>query len=130
MVALPWSAGLYKPADGTELHVLTSNLPLNRFRDVPRFLMWTMRIRTQLKTAEGCAGYTLDAQPFVKTFWTLSAWSDKQAMEKFVHSGVHARMLEDMKGRLGDPHFADSTATPADLPLSWADAHARIKRIS
>ncbi|MEC3953815.1 hypothetical protein VMT65_12315 [Nocardia sp. CDC153] len=57
-------------------------LPLNRFRDVPRFLLWTRRIRTQLKTAEGCAGYTLDAQPFVKTFWTLSAWSHAHARIK------------------------------------------------
>lgn len=127
MPALPWSAGVYKPADGHQLHVMTTNLPLTRFRDVPRFLRWTIRIRTQLKSAPGCVGFTMDAKPFTKTFWTLSAWSDEQAMERFVRSGAHAEMLKDMAGRLGNPHFADSTATSADIPLSWADARARIK---
>ncbi|MFE3187744.1 hypothetical protein ACFXHA_01970 [Nocardia sp. NPDC059240] len=130
MPALPWSAGLYQPPDGTQLHVLTTNLPLTRYRDILRFLRWTIKIRTQLKSTPGCAGYTMDAQPFSKTFWTLSAWSDKEAMEVFVHTGTHAAMLKDMAGRLGNPHFADSTATPADLPLSWSEAHARIKRES
>ncbi|MFI9504898.1 hypothetical protein [Nocardia sp. NPDC052566] len=128
MPALPWSAGVYEPADGIQLHVLTTCLPLTRYRDIPRFLRWTAKIRTQLKSTPGCAGYTLDAKPFTKTFWTLSAWSDKEAMEAFVHSGVHAKMLQDMAGRLGNPYFADSTATSAELPLSWADARARIKR--
>ncbi|MVU76858.1 hypothetical protein GPX89_06305 [Nocardia sp. ET3-3] len=130
MPALPWSAGVYAPADGAQLHVLTSNLPLKRYRDIPRFLRWTMKIRVQLKTAPGCAGYTLDAKVFTKTFWTLSAWSDKDAMEVFVHSGVHAEMLKDMAGRLGNPHFVDSSATAADLPLSWPEARLRIQRSS
>lgn len=128
MPALPWSAGVCKPADGAQLHVLTTNLPLTRYRDIPRFLRWTAKIRTQLKSAPGCVGYTMDAEPFIKTFWTLSAWSDKEAMERFVHSGTHAEMLKDMAGRLGDPHFADSTATPADIPLLWPEARARIER--
>ncbi|MEU0504782.1 hypothetical protein [Nocardia sp. NPDC005998] len=126
MPALPWTAGVHKPAEGDQLHVLTSRLPLTNYIDVPRFLYWTMRIRTQLVSAPGCVGFALDAKLISKTFWTLSAWSDKQAMDHFAHSGTHAKMLADMAGRIGDPNFVESSASTGDIPLSWADARVRI----
>jgi hypothetical protein len=75
------------------LHVLTSTLPFGRYRDVPRFMRWALRICRQLASAEGCAGYSLDARLTRKTFFTLSAWSNAEAMNAFVRSGDHARML-------------------------------------
>jgi hypothetical protein len=45
MPELPRTSGQYH-AD-TELHVLTSRLPLIRYRDIPRFLRWTFKIRKQ-----------------------------------------------------------------------------------
>lgn len=125
MPALPWTTGPYTPGD-TQLHVLTSTLPLNRYRDVPRFLRWTMRIRKQLATADGCAGYSLDAHLLRKTFYTLSAWQDRDAMIGFVRSGRHAAMLADMAGRLGTSTFVESTAGAADLPLDWPAAKQRL----
>src|SRR5690349_11690226 len=101
MPTLPWTVCRYHPAADESLHVLTSTLPLQSYRDVPRFLRWTLRIRKQLADAEGAAGYSLDARLLRKTFYTLSAWSDAEAMNRFVHSGEHARMLADMAGRLG-----------------------------
>lgn len=126
MPTLPWSTGVHKPAEGEQLHVLTSVLPLNRYSDVPRFLSWTLKIRKQLSDAPGCVGYALDAKLLSKTFWTLSAWSDKDAMEAFVRSGSHAEMLADMAGRVGSPSFVDSTAGRENIPLSWPEARARI----
>jgi hypothetical protein len=125
MPALPWTTGPYAPGD-TQLHVLASALPLTRYRDVPRFLRWTMQIRKQLATAEGCAGYTLDAHLLRKTFYTLSAWQHRDAMNRFVHSGRHAAMLTDMAGRLGQPTFVESTTQPTELPLHWATAKQRL----
>lgn len=124
MPKMPWTDGPYRQ-DG-ELHVLTSRLPLNRYRDVPRFLRWSLRIRKQLVADPGCAGFTLDARLLSKTFLTLSAWQDQDAMMRFVRSGQHALMLQDMKGRLGPPQFVESAATRAGLPLKWAEAEARL----
>ncbi|APA98610.1 antibiotic biosynthesis monooxygenase [Nocardia seriolae] len=126
MPEIPWTKGVYQPEDGDELHVLTSELPLKRYGDIPRFLRWTLRIRTQLRDAPGCAGYSLDALLTAKTFRTLSAWSDKAAMEAFVRSGAHAEMLADMAGRVGNPRFVESTAPGKGLPLLWAEARARL----
>ena len=126
MPTLPWTDCRYRPRDGESLHVLTSTLPLQSYRDVPRFLRWTLRIRRQLANAEGAAGYSLDARLLRKTFYTLSAWSSADTMNAFVHSGHHASMLTDMAGRLGQPKFVESTATRDDLPLDWNAAKRRL----
>jgi quinol monooxygenase YgiN len=106
--------------------VLTSTLPLTRYRDVPRFLRWAMRIRKQLATSDGCAGYSLDAQLLRKTFYTLSAWQDREAMNRFVQSGRHAAMLADMRGRLGQSTFVESSTQAPELPLDWGAAKQRL----
>jgi|SRR6516162_5619630 len=121
MPALPWTTGPYAVGDA-QLHVLASALPLARYRDLPRFLRWTMKIRKQLATADGLAGYSLDAHLLRKTFYTLSAWKDRDAMNRFVHSGQHAAMLADMAGRLGKPTFTESTTPASAVPLDWAAA--------
>ena len=126
MPALPWTVCSYRPHEDDSLHVLTSTLPLRSYRDVPRFLRWTLRIRKQLADADGAAGYSLDARLLRKTFYTLSAWSSAEAMNTFVHSGHHASMLVDMGGRLGEPVFVESSATPAELPLHWDAAKQRL----
>jgi hypothetical protein len=126
MPTLPWTVCRYRPHDGDSLHALTSTLPLQSYRDVPRFLRWTLKIRKQLASAEGAAGYSLDARLLRKTFYTLSAWSSVETMNTFVSSGHHASMLGDMAGRLGQPEFVESTATPADLPLDWGAAKQRL----
>jgi hypothetical protein len=71
MPALPWATGPFNPTRDLDLHVLTSTLPLTRYRDVPRFLRWAMQIRKQLATTEGRAGYSLDARLLRTTFYTL-----------------------------------------------------------
>jgi len=126
MPALPWTTGPFNPTGDRELHVLTSTLPLTRYRDVPRFIRWTMQIRKQLSTTEGCAGYSLDARLLRKTFYTLSAWQDRDTMNRFVHSGQHAAMLADMAGRLGQPTFVESSTDANGLPLEWAAAKQRL----
>jgi hypothetical protein len=113
MPALPWTTGPFNPTGDRELHVLTSTLPLTRYRDVPR---WVMQIRKQLTTTDGCAGYSLDARLLRKTFYTLSAWQDRDAMNRFVHSGRHAAMLADMAGRLGQSTFVESSTHINGLP--------------
>src|SRR6516162_3214867 len=125
MPALPWTTGPYAVGDA-QLHVLASTLPLARYRDLPRFLRWTMKIRKQLATTDGCAGYSLDAHLLRKTFYTLSAWQDRDAMNRFVQSGRHAAMLADMAGRLGQSTFVESSTGADGLPLDWAAAKQRL----
>lgn len=89
-------------------------------------MRWALKVGAQLRNTECCAGFTLDAQLASKTFSTLSAWSDEQAMNSFVRSGAHAAMLSDMAGRLGKAIFVGSAGTAADLPLRWPAARDRL----
>ena len=47
-----------------------------------------------------------------KTFYTLSDWQVRDAMNRFVRSGRHAAMLPDMAGSLGQSTFVSA-------PVQW-----------
>jgi hypothetical protein len=119
-----WKSYPHDPAG--ECHCLTSVLPLRRYRDVPRFLVWTMRIRGQLGRSKGLIGYSLKAELSQKRFWTLSAWDTAEEMMDFVRSDVHAAMVQDMRSRLGRSVFREWAHPRADLPLSWTAAQERL----
>lgn len=126
MPALPWSASC-TVEPGTALTVMASRLPLAHYRHIPGFLRWTQRIRGQLAEAPGLVGYSLDARLFRKTFWTLSAWMGREALEAFVAAEPHRSAMAAIRPRMGPPTFVVWTVTAADLPLAWSDARRRIE---
>jgi hypothetical protein len=125
MPTIPWKS--YQANGPGECHCLTSVLPLNHYRDVPRFLLWALRIRRQLGHSAGILGYSLKAELSHKRFWTLSAWASSEEMIGFVRSGHHNAMLEDMRGRLGQSTFREWDCPQTDLPLSWKSANERLR---
>ena len=125
MPALPWLKASAADSD-TELTVMASRLPLQAYRHIPGFLRWTMRIRGQLAEALGLVGYSLDARLVRKTFWTLSAWTSREALEAFVRRDPHQAGTTAIRPQMGEPTFVFWTATPKDLPLRWDEARARI----
>jgi quinol monooxygenase YgiN len=113
--------------------VLGSRLELRTYRDVPRFLRAALRIRTQVRRAPGALGVSLIAQPARKTFWTLSAWTDEDALDTFVRTPPHLDVMRQFRGRLVDPRFTTWTVAAADLPQAhssarplWQDARVRL----
>ena len=55
--------------------------------------------RKQLATTDGCAGCSLDARLLRKTFYTLWAWQDSDAMNRFVRTGAHVRYAHAFRKR-------------------------------
>ncbi len=126
MPALPWLRGSAAPTTELELVVMASRLPLRHYRRIPAFLRWTLRIRGQLAEAPGLAGYSLDAKLLRKTFWTLSAWTSREAMEAFVGEEPHRSAMASIRPHMGESSFAFWTVRPAELPLKWGEARRRI----
>ena len=125
MPALPWSR--VSTADqGTELTVMASRLPLRKHRHIPGFLRWTWRIRAQLAHAPGLVGYSLDAHPLGKTFWTVSAWTSREALEAFVHQDPHGVGVAAIRPHMKRSSFVFWTARPEDLPVKWGEVRHRI----
>jgi quinol monooxygenase YgiN len=89
MPALPWKKISAEPPTTEECTVMASRLPLQHYRHMAGFLRRTLKIRRQLAETPGLIGYALDADLLHKTFWTLSAWSSQDALDRFACTNPH-----------------------------------------
>jgi hypothetical protein len=125
MPPLPWRTTL--PAlPHQEYLVMASRLPLRSHRTIPRFLGLTVSVARQLEDTSGLVGYSLLAQPVRKTFWTLSAWTDRDALNTFVRTMPHLAVMGKLRTRMGPTRFTTWTAPGSALPIPWDDAIERL----
>lgn len=125
MPALPWISGRSVEPDRDYL-VLASELPLLQFRATPGFLRMVLKVRRQLAGAPGLVGYSLDARPSARRYWTLSVWEDRDALSRFVAANPHAAVMTRLRARMGETRFTTWQQKGADLPPRWPDARARL----
>jgi hypothetical protein len=129
MSPLPWRAKL-STISHQEYLVMASRLPLRSHRTIPRFLGLTASIARQLEGTSGLVGYSLLAQPIRKTFWTLSAWTDRDALDAFVRTMPHLAVMGRLRTHMGPTGFTTWTAPGSALPIAWDDAIERLVRAS
>jgi hypothetical protein len=77
--------------------VQVSRLELQHLRDVPGFIITAMRLRRDVLRADGALGVSLIAQPLRRTFWTLSAWTDSEAIEGFNRRQAASERAEERR---------------------------------
>lgn len=128
MPALPWTT-LAAAAPTTPCVVMASRLPLSSYRHIPAFLLRSEAIRRQLATAPGLLGYSLQADLAHKTFWTLSAWTDRAALLRFNAADPHRKAARATRPAMQPPAFVFWTATAGDLPIAWAEARRRLAEV-
>ena len=100
MPALPWKS-FTTPEGDREYPALLSHLPLASFRAMPKFFKFVFAIQRQLAESEGLIGYSLDAHPLAREFWTLSVWEDRDSLWRFVHKLPHSRAMQDLLPHMG-----------------------------
>jgi hypothetical protein len=127
MPALPWIRVGEPGADATYV-VMASRLPLRSYKRIPSFIRATMRIRRQLAAAEGLVGYSLDAHVLSKTFWTLSAWRDQQALDGFARGEPHRSLVSAIRPHMNPTTFVTWTTKGSELPVSWESARCEVNR--
>lgn len=125
MPALPWISSRSVEPDRDYL-VFASELPLLQFRATPGFLRMVLKVRRQLAGAPGLVGYSLDARPSARRYWTLSVWEDRVALSRFVAANPHAAVMTRLRPRMGATRFTTWQLKGADLPPRWPDARARL----
>ena len=125
MPALPWTSSRTAEPD-REYLVLASALPLRRFRTTPRFMLLVMQVRRQLAGAPGLVGYSLDARPLARRYWTLSVWEDQDALARFVAANPHATAMTRLRPHMGTTRFTTWQLPGSSLPPRWSDARARL----
>jgi len=125
MATLKWVkiSGL---APGSDATVMTSRFLLRSRRQVPGFLWAALAIRRQVRRSPGALGVSLIAEPLKARFWTLSAWSDRAALDDFVRHSPHAPTMRKYRPQMRDAPFLFWTVPATMLPIDWADAKARL----
>src|SRR5437660_12162612 len=84
-----------------EYLVLLSVLPLKLFSRIPWFLLHTLRIAGQLAAAGGLVGYSPNAEPLAKRFWTLSVWEDAPALRALAGTPRPAKAMRALTPHWG-----------------------------
>lgn len=125
MATLKWIE-IARPDPGGDATVMTSRFLLRSRRQVPGFLWAALAIRRQVRRSPGALGVSLIAEPRKARFWTLSAWSDRAALDDFVQHSPHAPTMHKYHPRMRDARFRFWTVPATMLPIDWADAKARL----
>ena len=118
MLKQPWKQFRSPQADGEYLAMVTYFL-LKRFRGMPRFNLYTNRVRRQLAESAGLVGYALGAKPWRKQFWTLSVWEDEKALRQFVHSGIHSGVMIVLQEDMADFRNCQWNVRGSNAPPTW-----------
>jgi hypothetical protein len=127
MPALPWIRVCEPETDITYV-VMASRLPLRSYARIPSFIRATWRIRRQLSAADGLVGYSLDAKVVAKTFWTLSAWRDQEALDIFARSEPHRGLVTAIQPHMKPTTFVTWTAPGSEVAVKWETARQQINR--
>ena len=121
MATLPWTTNT-APDSSADTVVLGSRLELRSLGDTVRFLRAALQVRTQVLASPGAIGVSLIAQPAHKTYWTLSAWTDQDALDAFVRTTPHLDVMRRFHDRLERATFTTWSVPAADLPKARSRA--------
>lgn len=125
MPASPWRT-VGAPDPNGNYVALLSYLPLKNYLRVLPFFLYTAQVVKQLAAAQGLVGYSLLARPLSKRFWTLSAWTNEEALRAFVQYPPHIKIMTALALHMGKTEFTRWTVKGSELPLKWDDALRRI----
>jgi hypothetical protein len=128
MPTLPWTAPASVPAREGPVTVMASRLELRHLHDVPSFLAAAMRIRRQMLSSPGALGLSLIAKPLQRTFWTLSAWQDQEALNGAVGREPHRQLMKRFRPRMAGSSFVTWTEESGALPIGWDEALDRLEK--
>ena len=126
MPALPWTSFTKAEVD-KEYAALLSRLPLATFRAMPKFFRFVFGIRRQLAESEGLIGYSLDAHPLAKEFWTLSVWEDKDSLWRFVQKMPHSKAMQNLLPHMKQTEFFHFEVKGSSVPPDWQETRRRMR---
>ncbi len=115
-------------ADGAEAYVMASKFELTSGWRTPAFLALAIRAWRQARRSSGVLGVTLRAQPLRLSYWTLSAWTGKDALDAFARAEPHRTIMRRVRpwAKTATFRFWTADATQLAPDRLWAEAERRI----
>jgi len=120
MPPLPWLTSELAEPNATYSLTMT-RLPLRSYARIPRVSLATMRVVRALRKSEGLIGFSLKADLFHKTFWTVSAWRDDEALRAFARSDTHLAAMTKLQPHMDGPRIETVDVRGSELPPRWRD---------
>jgi hypothetical protein len=114
--------------DGAEAYVMASKFELTSGWRTPAFLALAIRAWRQARRSSGVLGVTLRAQPLRLSYWTLSAWTGKDALDAFARAEPHRTIMRRVRpwAKTATFRFWTADATQLAPDRLWAEAERRI----
>ncbi|MFE0606102.1 DUF3291 domain-containing protein [Streptomyces sp. NPDC058892] len=125
MPDIPWSTPT-PAAPGAEVHVMASRFETTTLLGAVRFLLKSPGIIRQMRRAPGAHGAALRARVLRRTFLTLSAWEDRDALYRFARSEPHRSSARAASAYMRESVFTHWTVPATELPLGWPEAERRL----
>ncbi|MFF4446513.1 DUF3291 domain-containing protein [Streptomyces sp. NPDC001502] len=125
MPDIPWSTPTQAAPDA-EVYVMASRFETATLAGAVKFFFKAPGIILQIRKAPGAHGVALRARVFSRTFLTLSAWEDRDALHRFARSEPHRTSSRAASAYMKESAFTYWTVRAGELPLTWADAERRL----
>ncbi|MFE9563597.1 DUF3291 domain-containing protein [Streptomyces sp. NPDC006487] len=125
MPDVPWSTPT-RPDPGAEVYVMASRFETASLTGALRFFLKSPGIVLQMRKAPGAHGVALRARVLRRTFLTLSAWEDRDALYRFAGSEPHRSSSRSAAAYTKEAGFAFWTVPASELPIGWAEAERRL----
>ncbi|MEU9159299.1 DUF3291 domain-containing protein [Streptomyces sp. NPDC048424] len=125
MPDIPWSTPTQAAPDA-EVYVMASRFETATLAGAVRFFLKTPGIVLQIRKAPGAHGVALRARVLRRTFLTLSAWEDRDALYRFARSEPHRSSSRKAAAFMKESAFTFWTVRPDELPIGWEEAECRL----
>ncbi|MBO2449006.1 hypothetical protein J4573_18025 [Actinomadura barringtoniae] len=125
MPTLPWITPNAADPEA-EATVMASRLEVKSLRQVPGFFFASIKLWRQARRSDGAWGLSLRAQLLKRTFWTVSAWSDKKALYAYAGAEPHKSTMKRLHKVMKDSTFVFWNAQVSELPITYEEVERRI----
>jgi hypothetical protein len=116
-----------EPDPEHEYLAMATVIELRSMWSLPRFQWHASRIHAQLARAPGLLGFTFKSQ-FPLRYWTLSAWENGRALQRFVKGGSHLTVMSALQSSFTRFEHTHWKVSGREMPLRWADGLRRLHR--
>lgn len=114
------------PEPESELVGVLGQLRPSRYRTVPRVMLSSRRIESQLAESDGLVGYALRAELLDRRFWAVAVWEDEESLEDFVGTDPHAGIRAALREKMEEGHFQTFDVSGEEVPMDVDEAIARV----
>ena len=126
MKPLPWRS-LSPERPGERYVYVATFFHLRSVRTTWRFLRTASRVQKHLESGpRGLLGFSIQAKPLRRRYWTLSAWEDPAAVTRFVGADPHRSAMGSLARKMRAFDSVQWVGAASGHPPSWQEALRRL----